>query len=231
MKWRTLDWIWLLVFTVFAHGMALVYNNWMMQIVSYVSTFVSIALAAVAIYISVREATKGDKVKDEIYLVMGEMREKLSQIDTKFEKIDPTVFNQNKDETIDEKLKIFKDELLETFSQKQNIDKNNAVEIIESKVEEFSDSLKTSLNIENTYDYEPKIHYQTIKRKIKEYIYRQKPGDIFTIEDVRGVFYQENDPRVKSLASSMIANYIQLGLIKRVEIGKYERCETRSNTE
>ncbi len=42
----------------------------------------------VAIYISVREATKADNLKDDLSMILGELKEKVGQVDNKLSLID-----------------------------------------------------------------------------------------------------------------------------------------------
>lgn len=58
------------------------------EILSFIASFASISLAGVAIYISVKEATKIDTVKSEIHTLVGELNEKVGQIDQKINRFD-----------------------------------------------------------------------------------------------------------------------------------------------
>jgi|GEM_PF-5570877 len=64
------------------------------EILSYITSFTSIVLSILAIYISVRELTKADTVKGEIHTLVGELNEKVRQIDQKINKID-LAYTQN----------------------------------------------------------------------------------------------------------------------------------------
>lgn len=141
--WRVQDWLWLLAFLIYAQIFTVLYKDWVMSVVSYVSTFVSIALGAVAIYISVREATKGDNVKDQINVMLGELREKVTQMDTKLNSFDPREFNKVKDNKIDELSEEVKEDIIQKFSDKETISKEEVLDIFKKVTGE----LKTSLTI------------------------------------------------------------------------------------
>ncbi|MFD7521428.1 hypothetical protein [Paenibacillus chitinolyticus] len=145
--WRTQDWFWCMAFLVYALGFGVVYKEMFMDFISYVSTFVSFALGAVAIFISVREATKTDAVKDEINAALGELRERTSQMDTKLSRFDPEKFNQEKDLKIEE----IGRELLESIFKNlpgQSLTKEEVVGIVSEKTLDATDILKASLNID-----------------------------------------------------------------------------------
>jgi hypothetical protein len=115
-SWNTRDWIWLIIFMIYAQLFFFVKYSQFMTLISYVSTFVSTALAGVAIYISVREATKADKVKEEIYVLLGELKEKVGQVDTKLNNFDPHIYNNQKDTAIETSLNNLKNEILQALS-------------------------------------------------------------------------------------------------------------------
>ncbi|NOU95608.1 hypothetical protein GC093_20585 [Paenibacillus sp. LMG 31456] len=200
MKWRTIDWFWLLTFTLFAQGMAFVYKDWLMQIVSYGSTFVSLALGAVAIYISVREATKGDNVKDQINVMLAEVREKVSQMDTKLNNFDPREFNKEKDIKIDEISENIKNELQDKLLQQNSLSQEEIIAIVNEKVELASEHLKSSLTISNreisdqnisvnvqkkgTKLLGEEIFYQIVKEKIRDFF---KSGDEISVETMKNI--------------------------------------------
>lgn len=144
--WRTQDWIWLVCFLLYAQVFTVLYKDMVMGVVSYVSTFVSIALGAVAIYISVREATKGDKVKDQMNLILGELREKLSQMDTKINRFDPE-YSAVRDFKIDEITEKIKNDIEQNLSRADNISTDQVIAIINDQVQKATDDLKSSLNV------------------------------------------------------------------------------------
>lgn len=88
MKWGNRDWIWLILVIIVLATSFYIREPGVNNILSFISSFASISLAGVAIYISVREATKTDNVKDEIHTLVGELNEKVRQIDKKIDKID-----------------------------------------------------------------------------------------------------------------------------------------------
>lgn len=90
MKWEHKDWIWLLIVIFCLSTAFFIQKPNLNTILSYISSFVSVALAGVAIYISIREVTKADSVKEDIHKLIGELNEKVGQIDHKLNKIDLT---------------------------------------------------------------------------------------------------------------------------------------------
>jgi voltage-gated potassium channel Kch len=95
MNWGNRDWIWLFITALSLSLSFYIKNPGINQILSFISSVVSISLAAVAIYISVREATKTDSMKSEIHSLLGELKEKVGQIDTKLNNIDKTQVQKN----------------------------------------------------------------------------------------------------------------------------------------
>ncbi|WP_340012408.1 hypothetical protein MHI32_11945 [Paenibacillus sp. FSL H7-0690] len=161
----------------------------LMQIVSYVSTFVSIALAFVAIYISVREATKGDQVKDQIYVALGEMKSKLNSIDIKVEKIDATYFNEGKDDAVNEmKESIMNDmaDMIDKLANKE--DTINLKKIINEKIDgnidalksNLSDTLEASITVAQGPNSSARI-YTFEEHDIQQFIMNMSKGNRFTL--------------------------------------------------
>lgn len=148
--WRTQDWIWLLGYLVYAQGLIVLKEEMVMTVLSYVSTFVSISLAGVAIYISVREVTKGDKVKDQINVMLGELREKLSQMDTKLNNFDPQKFNQDKDHKIDAVIEKINADIEGKLASVETISKDDIMKMVSQQVHEASDELKSTLTIKDS---------------------------------------------------------------------------------
>lgn len=148
MKWENRDWIWLLILMIFVMGTSHMYKGQFLNLVSYASTFVSIALAFIAIYISVREATKADKIKDETLMTLGEMKEKLGQLDTKVSSIDLNRIKQG----IDEAVSNFKQELEENKSDWQSDDlENPLIDKLDDKLSQLSEEIKSTLTAESSY--------------------------------------------------------------------------------
>lgn len=69
------------------------------DILSYISSFASIAISCIAIYISIKEVTKADTMKNEIHVLVGELNEKVRQIDNKLNRIDMVNVNKEIDNT------------------------------------------------------------------------------------------------------------------------------------
>lgn len=144
-KWRTIDWIWLLVFLIYAQGILFLYNELVLTVVSYVSTFVSIALAGVAIYISIREATKSDRVKDDISMVLGEMKEKIGQLDNKMSNIDINAINTKIINGIDEGLSKIGESIKFEVVENKNISEEELIPYLDKMLSKMSEDLKSSL--------------------------------------------------------------------------------------
>lgn len=143
MGWRHRDWLWLLACIIYASGFSFVNNSNVVDYISYVSTGASIALAGVAIYISVREATKSDRVKDDINLILGELKEKIGQVDNKVSGLDVNLIS----DTINHQFK----DLVETLSkvvesQDGVIDKGQIKEILKDKLNTKANQIKEELN-------------------------------------------------------------------------------------
>jgi hypothetical protein len=218
LKWETKDWIWLLAFLVFAQIFLFINEELIMNVVSYVSTFVSIALAAVAIYISVREATKTDDVKDQINITLGEMREKLSQVDTKLTNIDPKEFNHWKDIKIDEITEHVSKEISEKLTLHKESDpiyKDEFLKIINDNIEKANENLKSSLNF-NESSFK---HSFIIQEVINELL---KIGEFNAID----VNIRLKEKGYKILHEDIVNNLnavVSFGRAKVVGEGKYGR--------
>lgn len=141
MKWRTQDWIWLLLFSAYAHVFFWIKDDMVLDIISYVSTFVSIALASVAIYISVREATNGDSLKAELNLILGEMREKIGQVDTKVSRIDVNNFSKVYNENFEESLT----RLEKRLEGMEQISKDKALEVVREELNNNKEQIESEL--------------------------------------------------------------------------------------
>jgi len=235
MKWRTADWVWVILFAVFVQG--LIYVNMyhgtasgiLMDVISYVSTFVSIALAGVAIYISIREATNGDKVKDEINLALGEMRSKLNTLDSKFDKIDPSSFNQHKDATINDNMNAFMDDIKAILRENGEKNSSEVTELISSKVEEVGNNLKSSIYIKeenadasNGYD---SLAYRVYITTIENHLKNLTVGEVFTknalIELIQKFTFFVEDKHIERYLLSSILE----GKIERIGNNLYKKVK------
>lgn len=150
LKWENKDWFWLLFLIVFVTGTSYMYKKEVMNLISYTSTFVSIALAFIAIYISVREATKTDKIKDETLSTLVEIRERISQVDTKVSSIDFTSISTLK-ERVDQVVNNITDKVQEDNKGEEHTDTPED-QLINEKVKdkwaELSEEFKEQLNNE-----------------------------------------------------------------------------------
>lgn len=142
LDWRHRDWIWVLTCILLLVGSLYINQNEFLSLISYGSTFVSVSLAFVAIYISVREATNADKVKDDISMILGEMKEKLGQLDNKVSNIDIQTINQKIINGIDEGVSKIRESIT---SEVGNDNKEDVIPYIDRKLQEMSTDLKSSL--------------------------------------------------------------------------------------
>lgn len=243
LQWRTQDWIWLLVFLLYAQVFSFIYKDLIMSVVSYVSTFVSIALAAVAIYISVREATKGDHVKDEINLILGEMREKLNQMDTKFDKFDLKDLNSEREIKIDQISEEITDKIKKEIEQNishttEVINKSEVIGIVTEQVEKATKDLKSSLTIRekdligNHIDHKYPLSQIRIKPRISANFYNEVKNIIYsldkqteiTIHMVRGALLEKRYSRVDKYAISRALKFLHnKGHLIETDKGTYFR--------
>ncbi|SHN73277.1 hypothetical protein SAMN04487896_3178 [Paenibacillus sp. ov031] len=143
MKWSNKDWFWLFAVIIYACGLSFLYKSEVMNIISYVSTFVSIALGGVAIYISVREATKTEKVKDEISFILGEMKEKIGQVDNKVSGLDLSAMSRTIDEKMNEVVNTFKTKI---DAQGETFDKTAIKFMLENELNKKAKEIKEDIN-------------------------------------------------------------------------------------
>lgn len=147
--WRTQDWIWLVCFLLYAQVFTVLYKEMVMGVVSYVSTFVSISLGAVAIYISIREVTKRDVINGDMNRMLIILTEKISQMDTKITKLDPR-YIEERDKEIDESTEKFKKEveaMLQKLPSVENLTKEDVIHIVNQQIDKTNSDLKSSLTV------------------------------------------------------------------------------------
>jgi len=141
-KWTHKDWIWLFIFIIFISIYNEIKSVELIEVISYISTFVSIALASVAIYISVREATKVDTIKNEMNIILGEMKEKLGQVDTKINDLNPSTIKSNIEKFKEEVQEIGKDYIdLITVELQKNDGENQKKSSIDNLKDAFEDNI------------------------------------------------------------------------------------------
>ncbi|WP_438351562.1 hypothetical protein ACP8HI_13520 [Paenibacillus sp. FA6] len=147
MKWENKDWFWLLSIMAFVMGTSYMYKNEFMNLISYASTFLSISLAFIAIYISVREVTKADKIKDETLVTLIELKERISQLDTKVSSIDIDRIKMG----IDDAVSNFKQgiEVINKSDGQSDASNGKIIEKLDDKIDQLSNELKSSITIEN----------------------------------------------------------------------------------
>jgi uncharacterized membrane protein len=186
LKWRTQDWIWLLAVIIYAQGLVFLHNELLMQAISYVSTFVSIALAGIAIYISIKEATNNDDVKTEIYIALNEMRSKIGDINTKIDSFNPSEFQQITIREVTEKNEQLSNDVKEVL--RQALEQNEGTEvdfeqIINDKIESNTRNLIASLNyVQEEYINDNLSSSVEVRNPFYDVIQTYEIGEEFTID-------------------------------------------------
>ncbi|WP_199614420.1 hypothetical protein [Paenibacillus alkalitolerans] len=115
-NWENKDWYWLLFTLVYTFGFFIFDDDEILSLLSYAATAVSIALALVAIYISLKEALKTDDTKTNIERLLGKLDEKIAQVDGKVNNIDLKLINQFGDRQTYETLKRIKKVIQESVN-------------------------------------------------------------------------------------------------------------------
>lgn len=150
MQWRTQDWCWLLAFWIYATVFSFIYKDLIMTVISYVSTFVSIALAGVAMFISLKQISQNDNLVGEMHRTLGSMNEKLSQVDTKISKIDAQGINRDIENDMSKIKEELRNEILKSIEDSNGRSSEQITETvndrIEQKFKELNDRIKTSVN-------------------------------------------------------------------------------------
>ncbi|ETT45724.1 hypothetical protein C162_20361 [Paenibacillus sp. FSL R7-269] len=169
MNWRHRDWLWTLT-CILLLGCSLYVNHIeFMSFISYISTFVSIALAAVAIYISVREVTKSDRVKEDMNMILGEMKEKIGQLDNKVSSIDINAINQRIVTGIDEGINQIRESIvieMTPIGKKED----EIIPYINEQLNKFSNDLKASITVNNKELSSDEMSLPTKKQQIERTI-------------------------------------------------------------
>ncbi|MFC4305699.1 hypothetical protein [Cohnella boryungensis] len=138
--WRSQDWIWAFTFLIYAQVFTVLYQDMVMVVVSFVSTFVSITLGAVAIYISLKQATSGDQLKDKINETLTAMSSKLNQMDNKFDTFNPNFYNK---QAVEEQVNQAKEQV---FSKVEGNDQETfSKDDVKNMISEQLDKLKTEI--------------------------------------------------------------------------------------
>ncbi|MGG0815744.1 hypothetical protein ABE142_24225 [Paenibacillus alvei] len=141
-EWRHRDWCWVMFCIVLTFGASHANNIEVMELISYGSTFVSISLAFVAIYISVREATKADNLKDDLSMILGELKEKVGQVDNKLSLIDHDTLAGN---MLKRPLEEFEKEVVKEMKSVSSLSPDEFDMIVEDKMHQLSKKLKDEL--------------------------------------------------------------------------------------
>lgn len=214
-KWRTQDWIWLLIVLIYAQGFAFLYNNYLMQVISYVSTFVSIALAGIAIYISIKEATNNDKMKNEIYILLNEVRSKIGDIDTK-------MVTQNDIEKIitSEVIGIKKplmSDLVEVIEQTKG-DNSNLEELINEKVDNNIEKLISNINVvQKEYMQDNLTSTIVVRNTFVDTIETYEIDEVFSFDDFwNRLVNMSNKYEPKKTTKEKMSKFVEAGYLARV---------------
>lgn len=231
-NWRTQDWFWLIAFLVYAQGFTVLYRDMVMVVFSYVSTFTGIALAGVAIYISIREATKGDIVKDQINTVLGTMHEKLAQMDTKLNRLDPKLI-----EEIDESSEKTTEDIVNKIQQKEDPTSDEIIEIIKDEISKANKDLKSSLTVRSSAQY-PNLsdwksyyaiqHQHHTSKDTKSYYFNKAIasfGDLpFTVNEIDDEVAKSIEPLGLTYVKNRLDSLVRLGYLS-LEDNSYKRLE------
>lgn len=216
-KWRTQDWIWLLIVLIYSQGFAFLYNNYLMQVISYVSTFVSIALAGIAIYISIKEATNNDKMKNEIFIALSEMRFKIGDLNTKMDSFSTQELQRINSQEINEMKENLYEDLkgaVEAFKG----DSEKMDEIINEKINSNTIELINNLNlVQEEYINENIISVKDSKDSLYNGIKFLKIGEEFSINDY---IYKYTSKKKRFLSASTAR--LQLNYLRKM--GYVEYC-------
>ncbi|KMY32027.1 hypothetical protein ACZ11_07605 [Lysinibacillus xylanilyticus] len=104
-EWRNQDWVWLMLILsaiiYFLLTFRLADNIQVVDLFSFISSSVSIALALVAILIALNQSRDNEQLSSTLKTTMAIMNEKLSSVDEKVNKIDPDVLSRVLQQKID----------------------------------------------------------------------------------------------------------------------------------
>ncbi|MCM3294264.1 hypothetical protein M3661_29705 [Paenibacillus sp. MER 180] len=140
--WEHKDWLWVMVCIALTFGASHANNIQVMNLISYGATFVSISLAFVAIYISVREATKADNLKDDLSMILGELKEKVGQVDNKLSLIDPDTVAAT---IVKRPLAEFHEDLIQRIESVTSVSREETEKIAAEETEKLYKKLKDEL--------------------------------------------------------------------------------------
>ena len=223
MKWENRDWFWLLGLMVFVLGTSFMYKSQFMNLISYASTFVSIALAFIAIYISVREATKTDKIKDETLVSLVELKERIGQIDNKVSSIDVERIKMG----IDEAVSNFKQGLgeLNKNDGEAEIQEKELFVKLENKINKLSEDLKISVENQhdgNSFRSSQDNYMDNLLKKAYRELRSKSTSGSFTIQDIWERF-NENTPYAYSRREVIpkVNTHISKGILRENKDGTY----------
>ena len=180
-EWRTQDWIWVVLILgaiiYFITTFRLADNVQVVDLFSFISSSVSIALAIVAILIALNQSRDNEQLSSTLKTTMAIINEKLSSVDEKVNKIDPDVLSRVLQQKIDN--------VITDFSGSVKADSGISPEEIEEKYLHELNQLKLDFNsvienINNTNTVSSLPLYN-----IGDEVIHKKWG-IGTVTDVRG---------------------------------------------
>ncbi|WP_289142475.1 hypothetical protein [uncultured Brevibacillus sp.] len=187
MEWRKQDWIWLLVFLVYAQAFMYIYQELIMTVISYVSTFVSISLAGVAMFISLKQINQNDSLVGEMHRTLGSMNERLNQVDTKVSNFDPSVIKKDIELDANKIKEELIHELKNSFDETSTTDIEEVLDKVYSEIDKKIDELNVRIqsSVEERLNIEQKetLNLKPTMSVIREIVF--KFGfDPFTAKDV-----------------------------------------------
>ncbi|QJC52911.1 hypothetical protein HGI30_15940 [Paenibacillus albicereus] len=217
--WRTQDWFWVLAMFVYTQGIIFIDNDAVMGIISYGSTFVSFALGAVAIYISVREATKSDVVNIQMHELIGELREKLTQMDTKINKFDP----DKKFNDVEDRVNKIVDLKINGLG-KEEVNKAEVANDIKENISKELNELKSSLNVNNSTFVRSHIRVGRMESHIDKWIATLEPETVFTNKQLFNEVLEKYHGFISPLnIHKRLDDLCQYGVIEKISDKEYKK--------
>lgn len=196
-SWTNRDWKWftsiLVGIILLSFSILLSDANQLIQIFSFLSSGVSIALAFVAIYVSSNQNRESQSLFLSMNETLARLDEKIQSVNDKVDKIDVTPLIQNAKDEISE--------ILSEFENKNDTDNKDVIGKINKKMDELKNEMNSKLHTEisSNKDKNSKILYsfknhilaigprlnKLTATEIKEILYRDygvKIGHLFLIE-------------------------------------------------
>lgn len=188
MEWRKQDWVWLLVFLVYAQAFMYIYQELIMTVISYVSTFVSISLAGVAMFISLKQINQNDSLVGEMHRTLGSMNERLNQVDTKVSNFDPSVIKKDIELDANKIKQELIHELKNSFDETSTNDLEEVLDKvyseIDKKIDELNVRIQSSVEERLNYDKKEILNLKPASMLIRELIF-ERGNEAFTAKEIR----------------------------------------------